>query len=191
MFNPWIGSLYGQPTNFFSGRKLFVLGESHYAKEPELVGTTRSDFTTEAVEALALPHTNKTFRGISALLAGRAQSTLPPEKVQAVWDAIIFYNYVPSYVRRNTRPSNEQWRAGAAPFQQMLAEHKPDGVLVCGFGTWKRMVCDAPGGREQDTRALESFVVNGVPCRKIRHPSKGFDWRAWRPAVEALLQGTS
>ena len=189
MFNPWIGSLYGQPNNFLSGRKLFVLGESHYAEELELVGTTGPDVTTETVGEYALPHTNKTFRGISAVLAGRDQSALSPEEVRAIWDAIIFYNYVPTYIRRYTRPSNEQWRAGAAPFQRMLAEHKPDGVLVCGLVTWDWMVCDAPGGREQDTKALDSFVVNGVPCRKMRHPSLGFAWRDWRPAVDALLKG--
>ena len=190
MFEPWVGEQYGKPGNVLGGGRLLVLGESHYTHDAAQVGTSEPDGTKDAVGDYALPHNQKTFRNITAVLAGKAPRELSLPEVEAIWNAIAFYNYVPTYVASPSlggRPSPAQWRAGAAPFRRVLAEHTPDGVLVCGLTTWDWLVYDSPGGRDVDTRSFEVFPVNGVPCRRIRHPGRGFGWRQGRPVVEALL----
>ena len=111
MFEPWVGEQYGKPGNVLGGGRLLVLGESHYTHDAAQVGTSEPDGTKDAVGDYALPHNQKTFRNITAVLAGKAPRELSLPEVEAIWNAIAFYNYVPTYVASRGAAGTECRRA--------------------------------------------------------------------------------
>lgn len=190
-FRPWIGAKWGLPSNALNGVRLLVLGESHYCGSPEAIGSCDPDITTEVVEELALAGSHRFFTNITQVLTGRKKWQLTSNELSDLWGSLVFYNYIPTYVAAGPRirPSAEMFQRGAKPLSQLLADLKPEVVLVCGFALWWWVLTGWPRFAG-DPAKLDFYQLGPALATRMMHPSAGFSSDAWRPTVLALLGHT-
>jgi len=192
-FEPWIGPSFGDGE--LGARRLLVLGEAHYSERAE---DDYSDLTKDLIRDIrdgrrALPF----FTKIAALVATLAPAGPDP---RTTWDSIAFYNYVQGFAASaaRIRPSLAMWRAGAAPFGQVLRTVRPQHVLVCGVDLWNALSDSfIPGWSSRTASAAHAEPVfqwssdEGMHMRAtwINHPaSYGFSGSAWHGRLRALVQ---
>jgi hypothetical protein len=135
VFHPWIGVQYG--TDGIEGRRLLILGESHYESEPGDV-----DVATQC--ALTLQIIDRAIRGDAGLsfyskianaISGKDLTT--PEQRSGFWKRVTFYNYVQRLLNTSAeRPSAMDLRSAAIPFFDLVRLLEPDAVLVTGKTVW-------------------------------------------------------
>lgn len=140
-FWPWVGEDYEVPKGSMlagTGRRLLVLGESHYGKQEEC----GPEFTRVVVQDHVYGKSQHNFFDrIGQALTGRPRGDSGDSAFQDVWRDIAFYNYVQEFVGETPeiRPKPYMWRDAFEPFLSVLRELKPTDVWVCGIETWKHM----------------------------------------------------
>ena len=92
-FKPWVGENY--ETGIHQGKKLMILGESHYCANPETEAT--EDITIKVIEDLLDPFSEyegykNTYTKFAKAVVGEKQFS--DETKKEFWQHVIFYNYV-------------------------------------------------------------------------------------------------
>lgn len=192
MFEPWIGTNYGNQQNCLSGFRLLLLGESHYTHDPSAVGIPNPNFTNDVVEELAIESSYLFFKRLSYLSTGMDRNVWSAEENYEFWHSVAFYNFVPDMLAHKARPSNEQWAAGRASFPQQLQKMQPDGVIVCGLTLWWWVMDSLPGGVDAHPPA-QGIAWSGT-TQFIRIPhitgargASAYSYAVSRPIVAAML----
>lgn len=193
-FLPWIGENYKKEG--FAGRRILVLGESHYCANAE---DANEGITIEVIRAVIdkaaefEPYMN-TFTKFAKALLGRAELT--HEDKVLLWNSIAFYNYiqVPMPATR-VAPSREDFAASSEPFFETLEALRPEIMIVWG----SRLYNNLPKGGMQgddlkapDGRWIETwryFLKDGFPVRviPITHPSAAFSPDYWHEVISIVL----
>lgn len=197
-FSPRIGKGYARGGIF--GKKILALGESHYCgsgcadcgecgKHPEC-----SDFTTKVVNWCLNPSVERegwmnTYLKFERSLVGKETTPLESRKI---WDSIAFYNFLQVAMGgAREAGTNQQYRAAAEPFMQVLEELQPDVLIVWGVRLWNNL----PNRNWADGSkvAVDGYEVqNGyytLPSGKkvkavcVYHPSVGYDWSFWHKVI--------
>ena len=194
-FEPWQGELFKSGEGQLGSKRLLVLGEAHYSDHPE-------DETPELTCNLLQTITDGTrsiayFTKLEHLLAGCQNG----DGRRRVWASIAFYNFVQGFVAKKARerPSEEMWEAGRAPFARVLAELKPQRVLVTGVELWNALSHGLfPGWTSRsmtpgfDGPIYEWSSVDHQPqvCATwISHPSSvGFAYEKWTERIDTLME---
>lgn len=176
MQHPWIGPSYGEPQNRFCGKKILVVGESHYA-DPAFIGTSIPGITQEVVTKYQLGEWRIPFFTRLATLITGVSAVENGIKAKALWDDLAFYNYVPVIAASSPREFNwEFWKLGVDEFNNVLKAILPDMIIVTGYRLWDmayfrhtdesvvpgqrvKMVCNTKWGEKL------------IPTLIIRHPS--------------------
>ncbi len=167
---PWVGSLYGNPTNEFGGLKVLVLGESHYGYE-----SSDTKFKTiNVVEKKAKKKKKAFFTNIVKVLfkIGR-RGGIDLVLRERAWDHIAFYNFIQVLVSKKARvrPTHEMWESAKLPLLQVLDKLKPDIILVLGMELAKNL----------------PEIPSQYKLCKIRHPSGGFSCQKWVGVFKDVL----
>ena len=136
MFKPWVGSEFGNTSNMIGGKRLLILGESHYTEKQEWVGRCDPEDTHNVVQYLAIDTRYRFFTTVSKLVTGVAHGEWSDEQNRGFWNSVAFYNFVPVFLSKGGRPSPEIWNAGRGPFVRVLDEMNPDVIIVCGLELW-------------------------------------------------------
>jgi hypothetical protein len=206
-FKPWIGENYG--TTGFKGKKILVLGESHYCKEELSEGGRCFPSCTKAKMRVAChnetincisdfveTHKNfKQYRNFEKTIYGRA---LTDEESAEFWNGIVFYNYVQYSVGNAPRVCvpEKYWEKSEEAFKEVLEKFMPDYILIWGVS---RLWQNLPnwGGRESqveiDGERLKVWIytINGkeIPAMACYHPSTkdGSDYEYWHPFYKKFL----
>ena len=197
-FSPRIGKDYARGGIF--GKKILALGESHYCgsgcadcgecgKHPEC-----SDFTTNVVNwcldsSVEREGWMNTYLKFERSLVGKETTPLESRKI---WDSIAFYNFLQVAMGgAREAGTNQQYRAAAEPFMQVLEELQPDVLIVWGVRLWNNL----PNRNWADGSkvAVDGYEVqNGyytLPSGKkvkavcVYHPSVGYDWSFWHKVI--------
>ena len=194
MFEPWVGSDWGKSGNVVGGARLLVLGESHYCDtdKPHLIGTCEPATTCDVVNLYALKSPHRFFTGITQVVSGRPKWQLSQGELQATWNSIAFYNYIPVFVATESRvrPDHEMFELGREPFARLVKELAPDAILVCGFELWWWVLKGVPGGFQGDPAKTTFHCIGTALAGRIKHPSAGFWYQQWRPVLLELLDRT-
>ena len=198
VFSPRIGKDYARGGIF--GKKILALGESHYCgsgcadcgecgKHPEC-----SDFTTNVVNwcldsSVEREGWMNTYLKFERSLVGKETTPLESRKI---WDSIAFYNFLQVAMGgAREAGTNQQYRAAAEPFMQVLEELQPDVLIVWGVRLWNNL----PNRNWADGSkvAVDGYdVQNGyytLPSGKkvkvvcVYHPSVGYDWSFWHKVI--------
>lgn len=168
-FDPWIGTRYRDAG--LCGRKVLVLGESHYGD----AGTEHAATTINVVELLGRKKRHRFFTTTQRLLDPAIGDRLPTNDERAAfWEHVAFYNYIQCFVGPNARfrPTNAMWSAALEPFKSTLEELRPDAVLVLGS--------------ELGAKLLGAEIT--LPAIYVAHPSSwGFKVLETRRIVERAL----
>ena len=192
-FQPYVGEDYQMG---YSGKKLLILGESHYCHKIE-------DATTlcgKEEECQQLPEcrndTNKVInsfldykRGVgqganwmrtytrftNIFLGGQASK----EELLDFWECIMFYNYVQAATEGpRISPTEQDFEQSQTAFFEVLEEYKPDLIIVWGARLEGKLpqknktlsdfeIFDTPG------HIIHYYEVAGkkIPAYAIYHPS--------------------
>ena len=201
-FSPRIGKDYARGGIF--GKKILAVGESHYCgsgcadcgecgKHPEC-----SDFTTKVVNwcldsSVEREGWMNTYLKFGRSLVGKETTPLESRKM---WDSIAFYNFLQVAMRgAREAGTNQQYRAAAEPFMQVLEELQPDVLIVWGVRLWNNL----PNRNWTDGPkvSVDGYdVQNGyytLPSGKkvkvvcVYHPSVGYDWSFWYKVIENFI----
>jgi hypothetical protein len=192
-FTPWKGESYAE--NGFHGKKILVLGESHYCADS---GVLDSDFTEEVVKAFLsytkgeAPHEHwmNTFTHFTKMFLGEP---LEKEEILEFWDAIVFYNYVQRAMSQpGVSPSDEDFENSAPAFFEVLKEYKPDLVIAWGNRLWRALPA-ANGVEGEPVLAGEGgnfflYTIDGKLIRAcgIPHPSRPSSFNGYAYLQAAL-----
>jgi len=190
LFQPWVGSQYDRGLN---GTKVLLLGESHYGGVGD--DAPAHEVTSRVVQRWAIdgpthPFFTKAYRVVCG-------TPTPDRTREEFWNSVAFYNYVQAWVGNNprVRPTPDEWKTGAAPFQDVLAALCPDRVVVLGKELWNQL----PSPQESRTVTVNSNQIeirfystssHTAQAAMVHHPSyPAFSYARWRPVIRALLDG--
>jgi hypothetical protein len=165
-FDPWIGNHYA--TGAFGGKRLLVLGESHYGDEGDLY----PGFTAKIIREYALQKGYfRIFPKIQRLVVGGPGGFSNAERAE-FWHKVAFYNFIQTILDYGGRPTYEMWQAAREPFLQTVRELAPNIILVLGM---------------ELNRNLQQ-VPDGIIVCPVKHPSaKGFSYDDWQPKVRSVI----
>ena len=160
-FAPWIGKEY-EKANFF-GRKVLVLGNSHYCRNEDLkicgeaykkcaecghcIKQRYSECCYSTIDVVGYYITNiesKTpWTALKVVSALDDDSLMRDDCYKSVRDSIAFYNYVQeSLADGSSVPSRNQCRQSEAAFFEILEVLRPE--LVISLGTSHMFATDMP-----------------------------------------------
>jgi hypothetical protein len=166
-YDPWKGNRY--ETEGYLGKRLLILGESHY----DIEKSAHSKATTDIIAGLAIKDGRNRFSNkILRLVTGENGFHSEAQRAD-FWQRVAFCNYIQVPLPGpRIRPTREMWAAGRTPFLETLKELAPDMLLVLGSTiTWH----------------LPAVPVTISVCR-IKHPSSfGFSPKKWHPFIRASL----
>jgi hypothetical protein len=191
-WEPWVGHDY--ENNGIDGRRLLIIGESHYVGSRQEFAEIRASrtFTQEVVERQWTTASWSYFTKIAKAVTGEEE----PDK-RTFWNKVAFYNYVQDIVGTGPRerPTKRLWKEAADILPSVIDELRPHYILATGKGLWNQLPIDWETAEPLNVRNWETCVgrtVDGYPFRAtyMIHPSSrycggGLDWA---PLVRAFLQ---
>lgn len=140
-FLPFVGEDYDQGISFDEegklvlegqGKKVLVLGESHYCDE-ELSDEELSSFTRDVLDCYLNSEEQCSWKR-TFLKFERALSNADPNiDSNSIWNRLMFYNYLqtPLYSVRKVG-TKKDYAAAATPFYKVLEIYNPDCIMVWG-----------------------------------------------------------
>lgn len=196
-FTPWVGKNY---TTGINGKRLMVLGESHYCANPET--EDRPELTCYVMEDLfnpTSPHEEykNTYTKFERALSGKAVNVSDKTGKREAWESVLFYNYVQTPMNApRTPPSKKQFEDSEKAFFEVLETYRPHKVVAWGSRLYNNL---PKGGLQQadltlaDGSSIEVWsytladgqVVEVLPCT---HPSAGFSWEHWHTVIQEFLK---
>ncbi|MDL2303756.1 uracil-DNA glycosylase family protein [Bacteroides sp. OttesenSCG-928-D19] len=191
-FIPWVGKTYEQGVN---GKKIMILGESHYCNHPsEAIAT----LTIDVIQDLFDPNSEhegykNTYTKFERALIGKPLSW---KEKESVWNSVIFYNYVQTPISgARQSPTTQEFASSEEAFFEVLNKYQPDCIIAWG----KRLYNNLPRRGKQaadlllpDDKYSETWsytLENGrvVEILPITHPSAAFSPEYWYKAIQMFL----
>ncbi|WP_156466588.1 hypothetical protein [Rhizobium sp. Leaf306] len=189
MIEAWIGSSWGLPNSCFNGLKLLVVGESTHAAEYP-VGSSPTNLLTDTVRDFVENNRNwRFYRILTTFLAGHTASRNVSDEVRHnVWKSIAFRNFVPVVAANYARQPvpAELFLKGGDAHRKFLERYQPEAVLVCGFNTWGWFNLQLNPMAPKPWEVERMTNIDNLPCACIKHPSAGFSYLRWKPALDFL-----
>jgi hypothetical protein len=178
VFAPWVGEKY--LSDGYLGKKILVLGESHYGKEDEESDSTITRRVVEGFKAYKgganYDNSMNSLNRFTNIFMGQ-----PADKETALgfWDSILFYNYIQKLMkgpRGGTRPTAEDWGNSRQAFVELLNEYKPDVIIVWGKRLWNNITAiGRPGEEFLDGKCGKIYYYQTadkeIPALRLDHPS--------------------
>jgi hypothetical protein len=214
-FLPWVGNSYDCGVLGFDGngvirygsaqmrgRRIMVLGESHYCANPETEAVV--SLTIDIISDLINPSSeHEPYKNTYTKFAKSAIGTfdeLSDNAKSEFWNHVLFYNYVQTAISgARVAPTNEEFKDSKDAFFEVLAKYKPDLVIVWGSRLYNNL--PQTGNQLADLviqqgeyagRAVEmwSYEVESkfVALMPIVHPSAGFDLKLHNAFIRQFIE---
>lgn len=189
-FMPWVGSEYNSGGVY--GKKVLVLGESHYGDAPDATDDTIGTIKEFVYDYWGAPY-QQTFLCFERALAGRE---INQEEREQIWNSVIFYNYFQkSTTGPRTAPNMKAQKESEEAFRELLEQYQPDFIIVWGARLYQLL--PAWDGTEskikvgEDSTPVWHYKINGkkILAMSIHHPSSpsGKDWTYWHQFHKAFI----
>lgn len=197
-FLPFVGEKYEHGISFDEegklvlegqGKKVLVLGESHYCDE-ELSDEELSSFTRDVLDCYLNSKERyswmSTFVKFERALFNKVTNI---EDSKNIWNHLIFYNYLQRPLR-GTRMAGDlkDYKDATDPFFAILMQYQPDYIIVWG----RRLFDNLPYENGEDGEYMPSIDMNSwsyqiadhmIKVLPIYHPSVGFSWDYWHEVI--------
>ncbi|GHT38169.1 hypothetical protein AGMMS49965_00700 [Bacteroidia bacterium] len=187
-FSPWVGTKYA--TKGYNGKKILVLGESHYGGD-----YTKSDLT-QAVLTHFLDYKRGTYPHHSSMKSPTTfANVLIGKQVDNAtmidfWESVVFYNFIQKVMPDiKIRPSKEDFKNSYSAFFEVLEEYKPDLIIAWGKGLWDNL---PDNGIRKENKNGKSFYFykagdREIPAYWVYHPaSSAFGYKYTEDLQEAI-----
>ncbi len=187
-FKPWVGRNYQKSTGTF-GKRILVLGESHYQWDENIAPPLSPDLTIECIEAqISGDETHPFWTKITNVFLGEVGWRSLEEK-EAFWHSIAFANFVQESVGfgPRERPKEDMWEKGRSAFLEMLSELHPHLIVVLGFELWENLPASEHKGpdmvnvpNDSKTTCFYPYPGGRALAFRMTHPSgRGFKYADW------------
>ena len=190
-FLPWVGSRYEQG---FKGRRLLILGESHYPwkdEDRELSDPLPPEVTRDYVRGvIARKAVGDFWKQIEQAHLNVERRELPPSGDE-FWHSVAFYNFVqvPVGIGPRQAPKRSDFVAARPAFLGVMRALNPQRIVVCGKRLWGAMenVSDELFLHD-DLQGYDVLGGNVAWCLATVHPSSGrYSWRRLHPLIDAFI----
>lgn len=204
-FLPFVGDQYSYGISFNDngelvlgteakpGKKVLVLGESHYCDE-DLSDEELSSFTREVLDCYLKSEERyswmRTFLKFERALSN-ADTNIDSK---SIWNHLMFYNYLQCPLRGlRMAGDSRRYEDATTPFFAILKKYKPDYIIVWG----RRLFVNLPSENVQEGEYMPSIEINiwsyqidghTIMVLPIVHPSGGFLWGYWHEVIVELLK---
>ena len=217
-FHPWVGDkyeygikgyykkgkiVYGTPDD--PGKKLLVLGESHYCAN---LADAISELTKIIIADLIDPDSEwepykNTYTKFIKSLTGYLDY-LEFDKKKEAWEHIVFYNYVQlPMTSARISPTTEDFKKSEEAFWEVLNELKPDLIIVWGSRLYNNLPqkgeqledlkifhFDSEFGNDQEI-FIETWSYNlkekDIKILPITHPSAGYSTELFYDIIKTFF----
>ena len=204
-FRPWVGKNY--LSQGYKGKRIFVLGESHYCYELCEGGKCYPLCTREKMTEECFSQTEDVINGFVYSYSGEPyeqtflcfeRAILGKEATQEereeLWNGLVFYNYLQFDQAGPRKPiMPEYWAKSELAFKEMLEEYMPDYIIVWGVRLYEGLA-DWGGEHsllqisENDSSDVWTYTIQGkkIPALLVHHPSSptGKSWPYWHEVYE-------
>lgn len=186
-FLPWVGDAYARA---YYGKRLMVLGESHYCAAEDVRPTMTTDVLRTVFDSEEeFEGYMNTFTKFARALDGTDVSRTEQERV---WQRVMFYNYVQvpmTYAR--VSPTTAQFRSSDDAFFAILEKYRPEKIIVWGSRLYNNL--PRQGEQGQDVKGRETWIYrlkDGTPVHllPVTHPSAGFSPTEWHEVISKFLK---
>ena len=171
------------------GKKVLVLGESHYSDE-ELSDEELSSFTREVLDCYLNSKERyswmRTFLKFERALFNKVTDIKDRKNI---WNRLMFYNYLQRPLHGIRMAGDlEDYKDAADPFFAILNMYKPDYIIVWG----RRLFANLPYENGVEGEYMPSVDMNSwsyqiygltIKILPIYHPSVGFSWDYWHEVI--------
>lgn len=204
-FLPFVGDQYSYGISFNDngelvlgteakpGKKVLVLGESHYCDE-DLSDEELSSFTREVLDCYLKSEERyswmRTFLKFERALSN-ADTNIDSK---SIWNHLMFYNYLQCPLRGlRMAGDSRRYEDATTPFFAILKKYKPDCIIVWG----RRLFVNLPSENVQEGEYMPSIEINiwsyqidghTIMVLPVVHPSGGFLWGYWHEVIVELLK---
>lgn len=170
--NPWIGGQYGSSNDLDLPPRLLILGESHHGDG----GVPLADLTNTVIDEHIADGHGMFFNNVRRAILCELQAVANNSR-QRFWNAVAFYNFVPTPVAAaNIPPEPDQLAAGQLLFPQRLVELHPTHVVACGFRLWNHLPNDGFVNLENVNAELAQELWNRFPEQHPHHGDENAGW---------------
>ena len=189
-FQPWVGSEY--QTGGVYGKKVLVLGESHYGDSPDATDDTIGTVNEFVCEYEGAPY-QQTFLCFERALAGRE---INQEEREQLWNSIMFYNFFQkSTTGPRTGPDMSVQQESEEAFRELLEQYQPDAIIVWGVRLYELLPgwdgTETPIKVDNDSTRVWHYNIKGktIPAMCVHHPSSstGKEWTYWHQFHKAFI----
>lgn len=208
-FKPWVGKNY--LSKGFRGKRILVLGESHYCISPLKEGgkcfplckkknmnTACFDFTNDVMNDILYGYNGepymRTFTCFERSVLGKE---LNQKEREEFWESVIFYNYIQYALSGpGLAPQDDYWHKSELAFKELLEEYMPDNIIVWGARLYNRLPDWNGEGTfleidENKKTNVWTYTIKGkkIPALKVLHPcsSRGKNWTFWHEFYKLFL----
>lgn len=171
------------------GKKVLVLGESHYCDE-ELSDEELSSFTREVLDCYL--NSEERYRWMSTFVKferALSNTVTNVEDSKSIWNHLIFYNYLQLLLRgARIAGDSEDYEEAKTPFFAILKQYQPDYIIVWG----RRLFDNLPYENGVEGKCMPIININSwsykigdkmIKVLPIYHPSVGFSWDYWHKII--------
>ena len=208
-FKPWVGKNY--QSGGFRGKKILVLGESHYCVTPLKKGgkcyplckkhkmnSSCNDFTEDVMNDILYHYDGEpymqTFLCFERAVLGKE---LNQKEREDFWKSVIFYNYIQYALSGpGIKPQDEYWKQSESAFKEILEVYMPDYIIVWGSRLYNGLPdWDGEGSilaiDDNNKTDIWTYTIKGkrVPAMKVFHPCcpRGKAWAYWHEFYKKFL----
>lgn len=189
-FKPWVGSEFNSGGIY--GKKVLVLGESHYGDATDATKETIGVVKEFVYEYWGAPY-QQTFLCFERALAG---GEINQEEREQLWNRIMFYNFFQkSTTGPRTAPDITAQKESEEAFRELLEQYQPDAIIVLGARLYHLL--PAWGETESkikvgdDSCPVWHYTIKGkkIPAMSVHHPSAptGKNWEWWHQFHKAFI----
>ena len=178
-----------------TGKKVLVLGESHYCDE-KLSDEEMASFTRDVLEWYLDVRKSadnafwmKTFLKFERALANKITDS---EESTNIWNHLMFYNYLQVPLKgARMAGSQDNYENASKPFFKLLEVFKPDYVIVWGHRLYEWLPNDNGCQGAVLSDGIETWEYNlgdnRIKVLPVCHPSAVFSWDYWHNIIVELL----
>ncbi len=171
------------------GKRVLVLGESHYCDE-DLSDEELSSFTRNVLDCYLNSEERyswmRTFVKFERALFNKVTNIKDRKNI---WNHLMFYNYLQRPLHGIRMAGDlEDYKDAADPFFAILNMYKPDYIIVWG----RRLFANLPYENGVEGEYMPSVDMNSwrykidgntIKILPIYHPSVGFSWDYWHEVI--------
>ena len=174
------------------GKRVLVLGESHYCDE-DLSDEELSSFTRDVLDCYLDSEERYSWMRTFVKFERALSNGYTNIDSNSIWNHLMFYNYLQRPLRGPRMAGEKYHEEAKEPFFAILEKYKPDYIIVWG----RRLFVNLPSENGMEGKYMTSIEINTwsyqidghtIKVLPVVHPSVDFLWGYWHEVIVDFLK---